>query len=63
MSTRREFLTTALAGGAAALAPRRVGAAPKSMTVVHESSFIKGFDDFFVKTLAPEYEKIGRAHV
>jgi hypothetical protein len=55
MSTRREFLTTALAGGAAALAPRRVGAAPKSMTVVHESSFIKGFDDFFVKTLSPEY--------
>src|SRR6185369_13761602 len=53
----REFLTAALAGGAAALAPRRVGAAPKSMTVVHESSFIKGFDDFFVKTLAPEYEK------
>jgi len=58
MSTRREFLTTALAGGAAALAPRRVGAATKSMTVVHESSFIKGFDDFFVKTLSPEYEKL-----
>ena len=28
------------------------------MTVVHESSFIKGFDDFFVKTLSPEYEKL-----
>ncbi|MGH7386183.1 MAG: ABC transporter substrate-binding protein [Candidatus Rokuibacteriota bacterium] len=59
MSTRREFLTTALAGGAAAaLAPRRAGAATKSMSVMHTSSFIKGFDDFFVKTLAPEYEKL-----
>src|SRR6185295_16251165 len=59
MSTRREFLTTALAGGAAAaLAPRRASAAVKSMTVVHESSFIKAFDDFFVKTLSPEYEKL-----
>ena len=28
------------------------------MTVVHESSFIKGFDEFFVKTLSPEYEKL-----
>jgi len=59
MSTRREFLTTALAGGAAAaLGPRRAGAAPKSMSVVHESSFIKAFDDYFVKTLSPEYEKL-----
>ena len=59
MSTRREFLTGALAGGAAAaLAPRRASAAIKSMTVVHESSFIKAFDDFFVKTLSPEYEKL-----
>ena len=53
MSTRREFLTSTLVGGAAAaLAPRRAGAAPKSMSVVHESSFIKPFDDFFVKKLA-----------
>ena len=27
------------------------------MTVVHESSFIQPFDDFFKKTLAPAYEK------
>ena len=59
MSTRREFLTVALAGGAAAaLGPRRASAAPKSMAVVHESSFIKAFDDYFVKTLSPEYEKL-----
>src|SRR5690242_16340153 len=57
-TTRRQFLSTALAGGAAAaLTPRRANGATKSLTVVHESSFIKGFDDFFVKTLAPEYEK------
>ena len=59
MSTRREFLNLALVGGtAAALAPRSAGAAVKSMGVVHESSFIKPFDDFFVKTLSPEYEKL-----
>jgi multiple sugar transport system substrate-binding protein len=59
MTTRREFLTLSLTGGAAvALASRRVGAAPKAMSVLHESSFIKPFDDFFVKTLAPEYEKL-----
>ena len=59
MTTRREFLTTALAGGAAgALGPRRATAGPKAMTVVHGSSFIKGFDTFFAKTLAPEYEKL-----
>jgi multiple sugar transport system substrate-binding protein len=27
------------------------------MTVLHESSFIKAFDEFFVKKLAPAYEK------
>jgi len=60
MTTRREFLTVTLAGGAAAaLAPGlAAAAAPKSMSVVHESSFIKAFDDFFVKTLSPEYEKL-----
>jgi multiple sugar transport system substrate-binding protein len=58
MPTRREFLTVAMAATGTALAPRRAAAAPKAMSVVHESSFIKGFDDFFVKTLAPEYEKL-----
>src|SRR5262245_46807481 len=58
MTTRREFLglTMSVAAGAA-LAPRRAAAAPKSMTVVRESSFIKPFDDYFAKTLAAEYEK------
>ena len=58
MSSRREFLTMTLAATGAALAPRRAGAAPKAMTVVRESSFIKPFDDYFAKTLLPEYEKL-----
>jgi multiple sugar transport system substrate-binding protein len=59
MTTRREFLTVALAATVAAALPlARAGAAPKSLTVLHESSFIKAFDDFFVKNLAPAYEKL-----
>src|SRR6058998_1751885 len=59
MKTRREFLTlTAGAVAGATLGPRRASAAPKAMTVVRESSFIKPFDDYFANTLAPEYEKL-----
>jgi multiple sugar transport system substrate-binding protein len=58
MQTRRDFLALTVGATGAALAPRRAAAAPKSISVVHESSFIKPFDDFFVKTLAPEYEKM-----
>src|SRR5947199_3623336 len=58
MATRREFLTvTASTLAGAALTPRSAMGAPKSMTVVRESSFIKPFDDYFAKTLAGEYEK------
>src|SRR5262249_58316234 len=64
MTTRRECLTLTVAGAAArTVAPRRAGAATKSMTVMHESSFIKPFDDFFVKTLSPEYEKLSGVKV
>ena len=58
MSSRREFLAATLAATGAALAPRLAPAAPKAMTVVRESSFIKAFDDYFAKTLLPEYEKL-----
>ncbi len=58
MTTRRDFLTVTALAAAAALGPRRAVAAPKSMSVLHESSFIKPFDDFFVQKLAPEYEKL-----
>jgi len=39
------------------LTSRNALGAPKAMTVVRESSFIKPFDDYFAKTLATEYEK------
>src|SRR2546428_11120455 len=58
MTTRRDFLTVTAGAVAGALAPRWAGAAPKAMTVVRESSFIKPFDDYFAKTLATEYEKL-----
>src|SRR5262249_26227283 len=59
MATRREFLTVTVSTLAcAALAPQSVLSAPKSMSVVRESSFIKPFDDYFAKTLASEYEKL-----
>src|SRR5205823_3016792 len=57
MRTRREFLTTTMTAAGAALTPRWAHAAPKAITVVRESSFIKPFDDYFAKTLALEYEK------
>src|SRR5213593_791275 len=62
MTNRRDFLTVSLVATGAALAPRLAGAAgkatTKALTTVRESSFIKAFDDYFVKTLAPEYEKL-----
>ena len=58
MTTRRDFVTISVVGGAAlALGASRVGAAPKSMAVARESSFIKPFDDYFAQKLAAEYEK------
>src|SRR5919204_458822 len=57
MHSRRAFVTGSFAAAGAAMLPRRAAAAPKSMTVVRESSFIKPFDDYFAKTLASEYEK------
>ncbi|MFX5521936.1 hypothetical protein ABTD78_21965, partial [Acinetobacter baumannii] len=33
-------------------------AAAKSLTLIHESSFIKTFDGYFQNTLAPAYEKL-----
>src|SRR2546425_4081321 len=52
MHSRRAFVTGSLAAAGATMLPQRAGAAPKSMTVVRESSFIKSFDDYFAKTLA-----------
>src|SRR5476649_610752 len=57
-ASRRDFLKIAVAGAAgAALAPNVGRAAGHSVTMLHESSFIKPFDEFVSKTLAPAYEK------
>ncbi len=57
-SSRRDFLRVA---GTGVVAPMiwvpRAGAAPKPLTFLHDSSFIRDFDAYFKKTLAPRYEK------
>jgi multiple sugar transport system substrate-binding protein len=57
--SRRNFLKVA-AGGTAAAAlgqARPAAAAEKTITILHESSFIKPFDEYVSNTLAPAYEK------
>ena len=57
-TSRRDFLKIAVASAAgAALAPSAGRAADKTVTVLHESSFIKTYDEYMQKTLAPAYEK------
>ena len=57
-TSRRKFLELAGLGAAAtAIRPRPAGAQGKSLTFLHESSFIKTYDEYFQKTLAPAYEK------
>jgi multiple sugar transport system substrate-binding protein len=57
-TSRREFLkATALGAAGAALAPGLGRAAGKTVTMLHESSFIPPFDEFIKTTLAQQYEK------
>src|ERR1700738_5713454 len=57
-TARRGFLELAALGAVgAALGPQRASAQPKSLTFLHESSFIKTYDEYFQKTLAPAYQK------
>src|SRR5712664_1510173 len=57
-TSRRGFLELAALGAVgAALGPGRASAQPKSLTFLHESSFIKTYDEHFQKVLAPAYEK------
>ncbi|MFZ0842067.1 MAG: twin-arginine translocation signal domain-containing protein, partial [Xanthobacteraceae bacterium] len=52
-TSRRQLLKAAAAGAAASIIGVPHGrAAAKSLTLVHESSFIKNFDAFFQQTLA-----------
>jgi ABC-type glycerol-3-phosphate transport system substrate-binding protein len=56
--SRRGFLELAALGTVGAIiGPRQAPAATKSLTILHGSSFIKTFDEYFQKTLAPTYEK------
>jgi multiple sugar transport system substrate-binding protein len=57
-SSRRDVLKiTALAGIGALAGGRPSRAAPKSMTMMHESSFIPPYDAYVKNTIAPAYEK------
>ena len=57
-TSRRRFLEIAGLGAAAAvIGPRPADAQGKSLTVLHESSFIKPYDEYFQNKLAPAYEK------
>ena len=56
--SRRQFLkTTAIGAAAMALGARPGKAASKTLALMHENSFIKSYDEYFQKTLAPAYEK------
>src|SRR5260370_20066701 len=56
--SRRDFLKIAVAGAAgAALVPAAGRAAGKTVTLLHETSFIQTFDEYMQNTLAPAYEK------
>ena len=53
-TSRRQVLKAAAAGAAASLiGVPRGHAATRSLTLIHESSFIKTFDAYFQNTLAP----------
>ena len=57
-TSRRRFLELAgLGAAAAAVGQRRAGAQSKSLTLLHETSFIPPFDEYVQKTLAPAYER------
>ena len=57
-ASRRDVLKiSAMTSVGGILGAARANAAPKSMTMMHESSFIPAYDAFFKNTLAPAYEK------
>src|SRR5437764_1882409 len=58
VTSRRGFLKLAGLGAiGASIGTRSAAAESKSLTFLHESSFIKTFDEYFQKTLAPAYQK------
>ena len=57
-ASRRDVLKIAALGGAGAvLRPQPGRAAAKTLSLMHENSFIPAYDAYFKNTLAPAYEK------
>jgi len=56
-TTRRDVLKITALASAGAMLGGHAGQAATTITMMHESSFIKAYDDYFQKTLAPAYEK------
>ena len=57
-ASRRDVLKiSALTAVGGILGAARANAAPKQMTMMHESSFIPAYDAYFKNTIAPAYEK------
>ena len=57
-ASRRDVLKIGGMAGAGAMLGAGTGrAAGKGISLMHESSFIRTYDDFFKKTLVPEYAK------
>src|SRR4051794_15136640 len=56
-TSRPDFIKLAAAGAAGAALGRPAQAAGKTITILHESSFIPPFDEYIKTTLAQAYEK------
>src|SRR6201997_316649 len=56
-ASRRDVLKIACVGGAAAMLGARAANAASKLSFMHESSFIATYDEFFKKTLVPQYQK------
>lgn len=57
--SRRDFLKAAAIGTVgSAFGPAAGRSATKTLSLMHESSFIKAYDEHFQKKLAPAYEKL-----
>ena len=63
--SRRGLLSLSAGAAGAALVRPGPAAAQKAQTlsILHESSFIKTFDEYFQQTLAPEYQKLAGVRI
>ena len=62
-ASRRDVLKIAGLAGAGALLGGQQTLAAGKLSFMHESSFIATYDDFFKKTLVPEYQKVADVDV